>query len=57
MEKISREEADEAGKLQALREAIQVGDTALEHGVFKEFHDAESLRSYLMRISNIGQNN
>ena len=44
-------EAENAGKLKALRAAARVGATALDRGAFKEFESIEELQSYLIDLS------
>lgn len=54
---IERREAEHAAKLQALRDAAQVGTAALGRGAFKEFREAESLAVYLNGIADRAQDN
>ena len=44
-------EAREAVKLQALREAIDVGLTDLEEGRFSDFASFDELEDYLIRVT------
>jgi antitoxin ParD1/3/4 len=44
-------EAEEAAKLEVLREAARVGFDAFDRGEFKEFADAEQLAAYLYDFS------
>jgi len=44
-------EAEDAGKLEALRAAARVGVGALERGEFKEFRNIEDLQAYLNDLS------
>ena len=44
---IERREADDAAKLEALREAARIGIEALDHGDFTEFADVDELMAYL----------
>jgi antitoxin ParD1/3/4 len=44
---VERREAEEAGKLKALRAAARTGVDALDRGEFKEFESFEDLQSYL----------
>jgi antitoxin ParD1/3/4 len=48
---VEQREAEDAGKLQALREAARVGVTALDGGEFKEFANIEDLQAYLNDLS------
>jgi len=45
------QEAEQAAKLAALREAVAVGIADIEPGRYIEFNDAASLRSYINGIS------
>ena len=47
---IEQRDAEDAAKLEALREAIGVGIAASERGEYKEFADAGSLAAYLDQI-------
>ena len=42
---LEQREAEDAGKLEALRAAARVGVSALDRGEFKEFRDIEDLHS------------
>jgi antitoxin ParD1/3/4 len=44
---VERREAEEAGKLKALRAAARTGVDALDRGEFKEFESFEDLQAYL----------
>ena len=48
---IERQEAENAAKLVALREAVQIGITALERGEYREFDGADSLGMHLRDMS------
>ena len=48
---IERREAEDAAKLQALRDAADVGQAALERGAFREFSEARSFETYLNGIA------
>jgi antitoxin ParD1/3/4 len=48
---LEQREAEDAGKLKALRAAARVGVDALDRGEFKEFSDIEELQSYLNDLS------
>ena len=48
---IERQEAEDAAKLAALREAAAVGIAALERGEYKEFPDADALVAYLKELT------
>ena len=48
---VEQREAEEAGKLRALRAAAGVGVAALDRGEFKEFRDIEDLQAYLSNLS------
>jgi antitoxin ParD1/3/4 len=43
--------AEDAEKLEVLREAARVGIAALDRGEFKEFENIEDLQSYLDDLS------
>jgi antitoxin ParD1/3/4 len=43
--------AEEATKLEGLREAAETGFSALDHGAFKEFDSIEELQNYLNGVS------
>ena len=47
---IEQREIEEAAKLQALREAADVGISDLERGAFKEFADVAALTRYLTEL-------
>jgi antitoxin ParD1/3/4 len=44
---VEQREAEDAGKVKALRAAARVGLGALDRGEFKEFRSVEDLQSYL----------
>jgi antitoxin ParD1/3/4 len=44
---VAQREAENTGRLEALREAARMGVAALDAGDFKEFEDIDSLRAYL----------
>jgi antitoxin ParD1/3/4 len=48
---VEQREAEEAGKLKALRAAARTGVGALDRGDFKEFGDIEELQAYLNDLS------
>jgi len=48
---LARREAQEKGKLEALREAARLGFGALDRGEFKQFDDADDLEDYLNKLS------
>lgn len=48
---VEQREAEEAGKLRALRAAAGIGVAALDRGEFKEFRDIEDLQAYLSNLS------
>ena len=48
---VEQREAEDAGKLEALRAAARVGVDALKRGEFKEFRNVEDLRAYLNDLS------
>jgi antitoxin ParD1/3/4 len=48
---VEQREAEDAGKLKALREAARVGAEALERGEFEEFESVEDLQAYLNDLS------
>ena len=48
---VEQREAEDAGKLEALRAAARVGVSALDRGEFKEFRDIEDLQAYLNNLS------
>lgn len=48
---VEQREAEDAGKLKALRAAARVGVGALDRGEFEEFRNAEDLRAYLNDLS------
>jgi antitoxin ParD1/3/4 len=48
---VEQREAEDAGKLKALRAAARVGVGALDRGEFKEFSTFEELQAYLNEFS------
>ena len=48
---VEQREAEDAGKLKALRAAARVGVGALDRGEFKEFSTFEQLHAYLNEFS------
>jgi antitoxin ParD1/3/4 len=48
---VENREVEEATKLEALREAAQLGISALDRGEFKEFADASALVAHLNKIA------
>ena len=48
---VQQRDAEDAGKLKALRAAARAGVGALERGDFKEFADIEELQTYLNDLS------
>ncbi len=48
---VEQREAEDAAKLEVLREAARVGVVALERGEFKEFENIEDLQAYLNDLS------
>jgi antitoxin ParD1/3/4 len=48
---VEQREAEDAGKLKALRAAARVGLGALDRGEFKEFRSAKDLQAYLNDLS------
>ena len=48
---VEQREAEDAAKLEALREAVGVGNAALDRGEFKEFEKIEDLQTYLNNLS------
>lgn len=48
---VGQREAEDAGKLKALRAAARVGMGALDRGEFKEFRDIDDLQTYLSDLS------
>ena len=48
---VEQREAEDAGKLKALRAAVRVGVGALDRGEFKEFSTFEELQAYLNEFS------
>jgi antitoxin ParD1/3/4 len=48
---VEQREAEDAAKLEVLREAAGVGAAALDRGDFKEFENIEALQTYLNDLS------
>jgi len=48
---VEQREAEDAGKLKALRAAARTGAGALDRGEFKEFEDIDELQTYLNNLS------
>jgi antitoxin ParD1/3/4 len=48
---VEQRDAEDAAKLEALRQAARVGVAALERGEFKEFENIEDLKTYLNGLS------
>ena len=48
---VEQREAEDAGKIRALRAAARVGASALDSGEFKEFADIDELKTYLNGLS------
>ena len=48
---VEQREAEDAGKLKALRAAARLGIGALERGEFKEFRTIEDLQTFLTDLS------
>jgi antitoxin ParD1/3/4 len=48
---VEQREAEDAGKLKALRAAARPGVASLERGEFKEFRTIEDLQTYLIDLS------
>jgi antitoxin ParD1/3/4 len=48
---VEQREAEDAAKLEVLREAARFGMAALDRGEFKEFNDIEELETYLNDLS------
>jgi len=48
---VEQREAEDAGKLKALRAAARLGIGSLERGEFKEFATIEDLQTYLTDLS------
>jgi antitoxin ParD1/3/4 len=48
---VEQREAEDAGKLKALRAAARAGVKALNRGEFKEFENIEDLQAYLNDLS------
>jgi antitoxin ParD1/3/4 len=48
---VEQRDAEDAVKLEVLREAARVGIAALDRGEFKEFENIEDLQSYLDDLS------
>jgi antitoxin ParD1/3/4 len=48
---VEQRDAEDAAKLEVLREAARVGIAALDRGEFKEFENIEDLQTYLNDLS------
>jgi antitoxin ParD1/3/4 len=48
---VEQREAEDAGKLKALRAAARLGVGALDRGEFREFRTIEDLQAYLNELS------
>ncbi|HMA74239.1 MAG TPA: type II toxin-antitoxin system ParD family antitoxin [Xanthobacteraceae bacterium] len=48
---VEQREAEDAAKLEVLREAARIGTAALDRGEFKEFEHIEDLQTYLNDLS------
>lgn len=48
---LARREAEDRGKLEALREAARLGFGALDRGEFQQFDEPEELEDYLNELS------
>jgi antitoxin ParD1/3/4 len=48
---VEQREAEDATKLEVLREAARVGGATLDRGEFKEFKNVEDLQAYLNDVS------
>ena len=48
---VEQRDAEDAAKLEVLREAARVGVAALDRGEFKEFENIEDLQTYLNDLS------
>ena len=48
---VEQRNAEDAAKLEVLREAARVGFAALDRGEFKEFENIEDLQTYLNDLS------
>jgi antitoxin ParD1/3/4 len=48
---VEQREAEDTAKLEALREAVQIGFDALDRGEFKEFENFDELETYLTGLS------
>ena len=48
---VEQREAEDEGKLKALRAAARLGVGALDRGEFKEFRNIEDLKAYLNALS------
>jgi antitoxin ParD1/3/4 len=48
---VEQRDAEDAAKLEVLREAARTGIAALDRGEFKEFENIEDLQSYLNGLS------
>jgi antitoxin ParD1/3/4 len=48
---VEQREAEDTAKLEAFREAVQIGFDALDRGEFKEFESFDELETYLTGLS------
>jgi antitoxin ParD1/3/4 len=48
---VEQRDAEDAAKLEVLRQAARVGATALDQGEFKEFENIDDLQTYLNDLS------
>jgi antitoxin ParD1/3/4 len=48
---VEQRDAEDAAKLEVLRQAARVGAAALDRGEFKEFENIEDLQTYLNDLS------
>jgi antitoxin ParD1/3/4 len=48
---VEQREAEDAAKLEALRQAAKVGFDAIDRGEYKEFDDPQALREYLNEVA------
>lgn len=52
---VESREAEDALKLQALREAVNIGITAMERGDYTEFSDSESIKAHVKALGRRGR--
>jgi antitoxin ParD1/3/4 len=48
---VEQREAEDAAKLEALREAAKIGFDALDRGEYRAFDDPEELKTYLREVT------